>query len=576
MANSLADIQRFIDTNGIEGLDEQNQAAVLELINRGDLRQPQQGESSLTEKVIGGGQVALNLVGGAAGRVTGGFLSLGPLVTKGPAAAEETLREVQDAFTFLPGSREGEEQLQAAGEFLSTPLGEVPLVGGLLPESIQRQSFGETTEQFAEFVGGTIRDFTGSDVMGSIAKAFPEVLATLLPTKFIPKSTSSAAKQAGAVKILKEARKKKAAAVAKIPEGIKKISPTVKEWKDISSALYREADALGVRLKPQALNEYIDQTIKMADDLNVDPVLSPKANRVLRRMTKMRDQTLTTKQVDKLRRLAQEAARNLGNDLDRLIGSRMVQGIDDLLIDQKKLLVPDGVDGTQLATKLEAARKSWGNGKRGDLIEDAMLRAIEAPNFEQGLRAEFGKLLRNPKVSRGFTDAEKAVIRRVSRGTFKGNIVKALGQMGFDFSKGGAFGGIGGIVAGGSLGGGPGAVILPFIGTVAKPFAERMTKGNADFASAVIRAGRDADLIIAAYLKNTPKRLLSSTDLGDILVNKGQVSAKLLNKEFIRDAARLAAQKQVALEEAISATSLAAEQEFASQGQQNTQPQGVQ
>jgi hypothetical protein len=103
-----------------------------------------------------------------------------------------------------------------------------------------------------------------------------------------------------------------------------------------------------------------------------------------------------------------------------------------------------------------------------------------------------------------------------------------------------------------------------------------MTKGNADFASAVIRAGRDADLIIAAYLKNTPKRLLSSTDLGDILVNKGQVSAKLLNKEFIRDAARLAAQKQVALEEAISGTALAAEQEFASQGQQNIQPQGVQ
>ena len=581
MATSLADIQRFVDQNPtLEGLDDESRAGVEELINRGDITRGQpQEEPSFGEQALGAVQTGTKLLTGAGAQVVGGFLSLGPLITKGPEAAEETIKEITEALTFEPEEgTEGARQTQAVGEFVGQqiPFGDLPFAEEL---GITDASLPEIIKGSADFVGDNIRQATGSDALGAIASGFPELLLNLLGVKAVGKvakagTPGAGAKQAGAVKILKEARKLKIKAAKKIKNDLIPVAPSFKLLKTTTTRLYKEVDDLGVTVKQTAWDDFLVRARTMAEDFNVDPILSQKANRVLKRLEQLRGQTLTTKMIDKQRRLAKTAARSPVAE-DRIIGVKMIQMLDDLLDNPKMMNIPPGVNPAQINFKLKAARELVGQTKRGELIEDAIAQAMEAPNFEQGLRVEFGKILKNKKLRQGFTDAEKAVIRRVSRGTVKSNLVKMLGTFGFDFSKGGAFGGGAGAVVGASSGI-PGAfIVLPFIGTVAKPFATRLTKNNAEFASAVIRAGRNKEKLINVYLKNTPKKLQSAEELADLFVTKGIPGGKLLNKEIVREAAKIARRKREAMVDGLGAAVFATETQAVRQAQDETQPVGA-
>ena len=115
-----------------------------------------------------------------------------------------------------------------------------------------------------------------------------------------------------------------------------------------------------------------------------------------------------------------------------------------------------------------------------------------------------------------------------------------IGRLGF--SEGHATGLLGGSIGvlGGSLVGGTvGAVAVPVIGQVSRKLAQRLTRGKAEFADVVVRAGNNAQEIASAYLENTPRAQRSSAELSQLLSRPDIALDNLLvaKNKIIRDAA---------------------------------------
>jgi hypothetical protein len=128
---------------------------------------------------------------------------------------------------------------------------------------------------------------------------------------------------------------------------------------------------------------------------------------------------------------------------------------------------------------------------RSDLIDNA----IEAGNNNyrsgaaSGIRAQFQRILNNPKLIRGFSDAEKKMIQRVVNGSLPEQFVNYMGSglgMMAQGAVGGMLGGIPGMIAGGAIGAG------------ARKVSEGLVNKNAEIARALVASGRVPQLPAAS------------------------------------------------------------------------------
>ena len=86
--------------------------------------------------------------------------------------------------------------------------------------------------------------------------------------------------------------------------------------------------------------------------------------------------------------------------------------------------------------------------------------------MENGLKLSFLRLMRSPDFAK-FSEAEKAAIREVAKGTTKQNIAELFGKLGFSFSGSAAHN-----IVGGSVGTtGVAALFSPILGPLALPAA---------------------------------------------------------------------------------------------------------
>ena len=194
------------------------------------------------------------------------------------------------------------------------------------------------------------------------------------------------------------------------------------------------------------------------------------------------DPNIGFRELDILRKQAGVPAGNVANRTEAAIGSKMVAGIDDYI---------DSVDPA-LSGTLKEARDMWGQLRRSELVDTAIDRAKNAASgFENGLRVEFRRIINNPKLARGFNDAEIKAMKQVVQGTAMGNVMRQLGRIGLGLSGqsnglGATIGGIAGTMA---AGGNPlgGAAAVGF-GSAMKALAERSTRKSADGALSMVTA----------------------------------------------------------------------------------------
>lgn len=259
---------------------------------------------------------------------------------------------------------------------------------------------------------------------------------------------------------------------------------------------YRAVDDANVQIRPEAFgrlrNELAEALRRQGlDELPGPGSLTPKASRVMQIADSMGAEMapeptagLPFSSLDQLRRHAGTAAADVASGRptpDARLGSEAISRIDDFVAN----LGPDDVlagDLETLQTAIPKARDLWARMSRSRMIDDAVDASEDYLSGKaSGIRNQFRRILRNPKLSRGFSDEEKRVLRRVINGSpaqqllnLLGSGIGQLGQMGVGFSVGSV----------------PGAAAGMASSAMSRKLSEVMTERGAEQARALIGSGQ--------------------------------------------------------------------------------------
>lgn len=280
-------------------------------------------------------------------------------------------------------------------------------------------------------------------------------------------------------------------------------APSSEALRAQGNAAYQAIDDANVQIRPEAFNRtkaaIMDALRKNTgfDELPGPGSLTPNSARTMQimdeagaRMAQEPTAALPFRSLDQMRRQAGAAAGNVANKSDAKAGVGIIQGLDDFV----RNMGPDDVVSGDLKTLQETipkARDIWSRMTKSQLIDDA----IEAGqnNYlsggSSGVRNQFARILRNPKLSRGFSDAEKAAMRRVVNGTVPEQILNLLG---------GGLGQLGQIGVGAGVGGVPGAIAGAATSAGFRKASEAVSGRNAEIARALIANGRLETLPVAS------------------------------------------------------------------------------
>ena len=242
------------------------------------------------------------------------------------------------------------------------------------------------------------------------------------------------------------------------------------------------------RIPAARLPALADDIAATGRDYGMDSMLMPNAARVsdnIADMAQTQAPDVGWQDLNILRRQAAVPAGNLANRPESAVGTRMIEALDDFVDEVAPELGEQGAE----------ARRLWGVLRRSDLIDGAFERAkTAASGFENGLQIEFRRILRNPKLLRGFDEAEIAAMNSVVNGGVLHGLLRQVGRLGFSLDGGSnAVGGIFGAVGGATIN--PvGGILVPAIGTAARRGSEALRTRAANKAAAIVRTSNPVQL----------------------------------------------------------------------------------
>ena len=260
-------------------------------------------------------------------------------------------------------------------------------------------------------------------------------------------------------------------------------APALDDLRNQATAIFSRADQ-ATSLPRQPLTSAFQG---MADDAarqGLDDILTPQSARALSRIEDAAtapSQTIGFRDLDILRRQAGIPAANRADKVEAAIGSRLVEGIDDVIESASP----------QLGGDVSVARDMWGRLRRTEMIDEAMRRAGNAASgVENGLRSQFRAILNDPRRLRGLSKAEISAMERVVKGGAVGNALKKIGKLGAGSAQQSNMLGAGlGAGAGAAVAGPIGAFAVPIVGGIAQKAGERSTQKAAEFARALVASG---------------------------------------------------------------------------------------
>lgn len=468
---------------------------------------PKEEESFFGAGVI---EPAATILSGAIAEPLAGLIGLAGTFG-GAEQGAEAVEATRKALTYQPRTTAGKEGLQAVGEVFAP-------VGRVLQEA-------ET------FLGDETFEATKSPALAAAAATIPTAIIEVLGLA----ASKGVIKGATKTRRIAKNRAFKQATV--------EAAPDIDQIKAASRGIYKELDESGVFIKPEAYDRMVSAIETSVKKAGFDPDIAPKTAAALNRIKSEVDQVHSLTEVDTLRKIAQSAASTI-DPSDARLGSVIIDTIDQTL----DTITPESftkgtVRASEVAPKYRIARELWGRAKRSELINEAFEKAKnQASGFENGIVTQMRQILNNKKKSRFFKPQEIKIMQEVVRGTTPTNIAKLIGRLGF--SEGHAtniLGGAAGVAGGAAIGGPVGAVTVPLVGQVSRKLAQKLTRGKAEFADIIVRAGENADEIVKAYLRKVPKAQRTSAELSELLLRPDIAIADLMTSEsrFIREAAEI-------------------------------------
>lgn len=275
-------------------------------------------------------------------------------------------------------------------------------------------------------------------------------------------------------------------------KALTKRAPTTEQLRDAGREAYQLIDDAGVQIKPESFARARKQIVDVLRSEGLDELpgagsLTPKSARVMQIGEGMENAmkaeptaALPFKSLDQFRRHAGTAAADVSNKTDAALGARTVSMLDDYVKGLREADVSAG-DFRALQSLLPKARDLWSRMSRSQKIDDAIENAgTYLSGGASGVRNQFARIARNPRLMKGFSAAEQKMITRVAQGTLPEQVLylasSGLGNLGAI--------GLGALTGGplGALAGTAGAFGL-------RKGAEKLANRNAEIARRVIAAG---------------------------------------------------------------------------------------
>lgn len=474
---------------------------------------------------------ALTIGTGAIAEPVAGLAGIAGSILPGESGqGERFIEKTREAMTFKPRSEEGVEALQKVGKVVEP-----------VARAIKKVESG---------LGDKAFELTGSPAIAALATTAPTLL-----TEIIGYGIGK-----GALKSLQ--RSKVAKAKGEIATAIEEAVPDVDQIKTTAREIYKEIDDTGALVKKEAVNDLIGKIKAETKKAGLDPRITPKAAAAVNAIEEVADKAISVTELDTLRKVAKNAI-TPNDPAESSLALRIVNNIDDFLdkAGKGKIVTPNKADMPNIGRKYKVARDLWGRARKSELLSESFEKARnQASGFENGLRTQFRSILNNKNKRKFFNKNDIDAMTKVVRGGRVENMAKLVGRLGF--SEGGAtniLGGAVGVGGGAAVGGPVGAVLVPLVGQVSRKLAQRMTRKGAEFADQVIRAGKDAEKITQAYLRNTPKAQRTAQELSELLMKQDIDISRLPNIDLIGDAKSIVDQNRKALVASVAGEDIASQ-----------------
>lgn len=274
-----------------------------------------------------------------------------------------------------------------------------------------------------------------------------------------------------------------------IAEAIKG-APTTAQLKDAGRAAYKAVDDAGVMVKPEAFASAAGGiTADMVDSgmrTGVGRSLAPKSADLADVMFDMATDPNYAKgipfsEIDTLRKVAGAPASDMANKLESSLGTKAIEGIDDFVNNLTPAQVAAG-SADELPGLIQTARSVWSKALKSGMIDDAIENSQNYLSGEaSGIRNQFARILKSPKLSRGFSDLEKAAMRKVINGSVPERFLNLMG---------GGLGQMATMGVGAGMGGAPGFLIGTGIAAGARKGSEALANRNAEIVRALVASGK--------------------------------------------------------------------------------------
>jgi len=411
------------------------------------------------------------------------------------------------SFSFEEASRK-EAPAQSVWQRLAAPITDIPSeIGRAAGESLQTMH-----EAVPESLGGTRRPeketfFQGLKRTGASLLAVPELLGSPITgaaRSLIGHPMAEAVHGAGSVIAPAKAKKETPEQVYEAvkpgvdlamtaigargtPGGIARARtavPTIEEIHQEASAGYATAGAYGVELHPTPVARLADDISAQLRAANFRDFRQPETFRAIQELAVPLTEGRSARLGDfeGVRGVLGEIARDnvASRPSEAAAAHRAIDFLDDFLENLTPQHVASNAQNLQaMLTELQNARGNWRAFRAAEAFGEKVDRAARqaaasgtGANVENTIRQQFKQILNSRKERAKYTPDQVELMERIVRGTYTGNIARALGKL----APHGPVTLMSSLASAAYLG--PHGLAVPIIGEAGKLIGERMTARN--------------------------------------------------------------------------------------------------
>lgn len=207
--------------------------------------------------------------------------------------------------------------------------------------------------------------------------------------------------------------------------------PSSKKLYDAATAAYNAPEVAALKMHPQAMTFFGEETAAALKIQGYDPLLAPKTFGLLEKATVVPEgsQFVTANNVQTIRRMLGKAAES-PDKTERAAAQISQHKLDDFMANIPQNAVLEG-DAAAASKTLQDARGNYAAASRSDRFQNALelaekqaARAGVGGNWENATRQRITSILNSPAKSRGLSSAEKSALEDYVQGTFTRNSLR--------------------------------------------------------------------------------------------------------------------------------------------------------